>query len=198
MKGKTLNNKFSFIILLMALVLIISGCGGEEYYDDRGDSYQITMVTQDAGQDTLDIDTVKIKDCDGNPITNDAEYFTNGFGIVTIKSFENVPTVKITKYTVEYIPNFSPAGTGGYVMPPQLQSYPVLVDIFVPTNEIVSFTIFAVPLHIKEVYELEKKYPLKYGLYTIKVNFFGEDESGNSVRLAVNKDVDLGPFDNCP
>jgi hypothetical protein len=94
------------IIGLMVSLLIFVGCsGGGDLLDEPTNRYHGSVVTEDNGANTTNIDVVQTLDCDGDPATADPEPFTVWNIQVTVDSDSTGDIINVESYTVNFRPN---------------------------------------------------------------------------------------------
>jgi hypothetical protein len=100
------------IIGLMVTLLIFIGCsGGGDLLDEPTNRYHGSVVTEDNGEDTTNIDVVQTADCDGDLTTSDPEPFTVWNILVTVDSDSTGDIFNVESYTVTFRP-FSGSSAG--------------------------------------------------------------------------------------
>lgn len=94
------------IIGLMVTLLIFVGCGsGSDLLDEPTNRYHGSVVTEDNGTSTTNIDVVQTLDCDGDVSTVDPEPFTLFDIQVTVESDSTGDIFNVESYTVTFRPN---------------------------------------------------------------------------------------------
>jgi len=146
-----------------------------------------------------------------------AEPFYDTLGGVTFHYIFYCPTCPpgadstyiIESYTVEYIPLKSPSGSGGFFYPPELVNLnrPILSQVVLSKDfTTAERAIFLVTIQTKEEYvkkmleeggyNLHTGSPL-FGLYSIRVNFYGRNSAGGPLSFTSTTEVSFGNYDNC-
>jgi len=180
------------VVMLGGFLMI--GCGG---LDEVGQRYVSRMVIEDNGTETLDIDVVR-GDCDGEP-----EPFTNVFAIFTVSVAEDALGLTLQKYSIQYLPVYTPDGTGNVVLPPTLESPGDMIDNFdVASGATGTLQIVCMDIDTKEEYVNEwlsdpELVNLDISQYIIRITFFFKDQANKDVVFKIDRTVNLANFDNC-
>ena len=145
------------------------------------------------------------------------EPFFDTLGIATFHYIFYCPTCPpgadstyiIESYTVEYIPLKSPSGSGGFFYPPELVNLdrPILnqvvlsKDFTTAERSILLVTVQTKEEYVKKMleeggYNLHTGSPL-FGLYSIRVNFYGRNSAGGPLSFTSTTEVSFGNYDNC-
>ncbi|MGW8273230.1 MAG: hypothetical protein ACWGN7_07570 [Thermodesulfovibrionales bacterium] len=200
--------KCRFLRLIFAGFLIgafLFGCGSEEgqvnHTDDLGVRLDATLTVDDSGSRTVDV----VQDvCDATAVPPTYEDFFDAFGDVSFTT-ESLSTLDVTHqnlyiyaYRVEYLPQPTPDGLGGTVIPPNLATVQFNKSIVLPPDGNVTDSIVLVSILTKSEFASSAFYQTYLqGNYSMKVTFFGEGEFGEYFELVVFVDALLADYDNC-
>ncbi|MEW6068216.1 MAG: hypothetical protein AB1610_08000 [Nitrospirota bacterium] len=217
-RKRLLFKKLLLFALLGALVVFIVSCGSEGQPESEGTEWlgvrvDASMVVNDTGGPTAGTVDVAISLCDwdygtdGIPGTADDEYtyedFYDAFGDVTftmtsVTTSQEAPTLYITDYIVEYIPQPTSDTLGNTVYPPSLTSLSFEKSIVLPPDSTVEDSVVLIPANTKTEYS-NSTYFSTYGQgnYSIKVTFYGESEFGDDFSIVVYIDALFANYDNC-
>lgn len=204
-----MGKKFRLLRLIcMGLLMgaFVFGCGSEEGQvnntDDLGVRLDATVVVNDAGTSTAGMVDVLQSICD--PTTLEVEEWFDATGEVSFTT-ESASTMNVTKqnlyiygYRVEYLPQPTPDGGGGTVIPPNLATVQFNKSIVLPPDGNVTDQIILVSVSSKTEFA-NSGFFATYGQghYSMKITFFGEGEFGQSFELVVFADALFANYDNC-
>ena len=186
-------NKLGVLLIFWGLLTLYAcGSGGGDILNEMGQRYTSSLVIQDNGDETLDIDVVQDM-CDTDP-----EPFTNVFGVLTVAVPSGSAGLTLVSYTIQYVPLASADGSGATVMPPELVSpgegY-AHFDIAAGGSADLTFTCMSIDT--KEEYVNFVPATLGYGRYAIVFTFHFRSTVGEDVDITVDRTVYLGEYDNC-
>ena len=185
------------LVLLLIICLFLGACGSSGVGEVE---HKATMTVTDAGETTRDIDVTMNTDCDGDPLTDDPETFTNASANVTIVVSDTGLAIRVESYTVAFLPHRSDDGTGTVITPPSLNSYPDAMSNsdWIDTGTSSTITgITVMTIDTKDEYLSKWAGVQEVGLYTIRVTLSIVDKAGKRSTLVVNEQVTLSFYDNC-
>ncbi|NNF99079.1 MAG: hypothetical protein HKM93_06850 [Desulfobacteraceae bacterium] len=196
------EGKMIAIIVMTVICTAFLGCTDSSVFSDTGYDLQISMQISDDGTGssftkTIDVAShICVPDDPATPANE--EEWEDIFDAIASASFDSEqdgPDRQIDEYTVRYIPQESPDGSGGTFMPPDLEGFTADTTIIIPSGSVANQTVVALDILTKAEYWTEVTDA--ESIYTIRITFRGKDENGESFSVTVDEEVLLADYDTC-
>jgi hypothetical protein len=213
-KGGTMKKSYFLLFIFYCLLFTVLGCGGDGPGSPGSDGSEKTGVKLDGiisptyqDEPVYSVDAFRNLDCDNDPTTDDAEYYADHTAILTIYASLINPNTDfqpgklfIEKYTIKY-----------YRSPDSINAPPILTDTRFATISIdppiganinvVETTVVFVDL-IRKIQYVDDIFSGIYtsnilNNYTAVYKFEGKNEFGTKFSFEVQRDFQIGDFDNC-
>jgi len=196
-----------FLGFIVLIILLNGGCGNTSGTEETGVRLDITTAAiNDAGKESKEIDVLRNLDCNNDGNNDDPETYTDALLNISIKSTsisplasnDQLPTMYVRRYTVEFIPQLTSDGKGNSFYPPDLNPLSFDTYIAIPPNSEITASLFLVPILTKDEYVTKAAtMPSIFGSYSIKVTLYGESEFGEDFSLTIDVEAHFGNWDNC-